>query len=75
MTYEKANVTIDQNQPIFMGMDVHKTKWSVCFIHQGEIVGQYLGESLRYMPHDGSMGSKIFSAENVLGKLVVPLPS
>jgi len=29
---------LDSTQPVFVGLDVHKTKWSVCIIHQDEVI-------------------------------------
>jgi len=29
---------LDSTQPIFVGLDVHKNKWSVCIIHQDEVI-------------------------------------
>ncbi len=29
---------LDSTQPIFVGLDVHKSKWSVCIIHQNEVI-------------------------------------
>src|SRR5579884_3849987 len=32
---------IDKSQPVYLGIDVHKKTWSLCFIHQDRIVGQF----------------------------------
>lgn len=29
---------LDPTQPIYVGLDVHKSKWSVCVIHQDEVI-------------------------------------
>ena len=29
---------LDHSQPIYVGLDVHSTKWSVCIIHQDEVI-------------------------------------
>ena len=29
---------LDSTQPIYVGLDVHKNKWSVCIIHQDEVI-------------------------------------
>ena len=29
---------LDSTQPIYVGLDVHKSKWSVCIIHQDEVI-------------------------------------
>lgn len=35
---KKSELKVNQGYPVFMGIDVHKNKWSICLIHQGEIV-------------------------------------
>jgi transposase len=36
---KRANITaIDQAQPIYMGMDIHKRRWSICLIHKGVVI-------------------------------------
>ena len=37
----KGKLSIDQNQPIFIGIVVHKSKCSVCFIHLDEVIGNF----------------------------------
>ena len=42
MTITKRNIrpTLDKTQPIYMGMDVHKSSWSICLIHCGQVLGR-----------------------------------
>ncbi|MBF0316510.1 MAG: hypothetical protein HQK52_24050 [Oligoflexia bacterium] len=41
MTKLKNGVSIDKNQAILVGIDVHKNKWSVCIIHQEVVIGKF----------------------------------
>ncbi len=38
MARSKLINRLDLTQPIFVGLDVHKNKWSVCIIHQDEVI-------------------------------------
>ena len=38
MARSKLISNLDNTKPIYVGLDVHKTKWSVCIIHQDEII-------------------------------------
>jgi transposase len=38
MARSKLINKLDSTQPIFVGLDVHKNKWSVCIIHQDEVI-------------------------------------
>jgi len=33
-----SKVKLDQTQPIYIGMDVHKKKYSISFVHQGQFI-------------------------------------
>jgi len=41
MSRSKIINKLDPSQPIYIGLDVHKNKWSVCIYHQDEIVEQH----------------------------------
>jgi transposase len=40
MTKEKTKLVMDKSQPIFVGIDVHKKKWSICLIHCRVVIGR-----------------------------------
>ncbi len=41
MTRKLNNNRSENNQPIYVGIDVHKKHWSICLIDWDEIVGQF----------------------------------
>lgn len=41
MARSKIINQLDSTQPIFIGLDVHKNKWSVCIYHQEEVIEQH----------------------------------
>ena len=41
MANQKTNETLNPNQPIFVGLGVHKTKWSVLIFHCDEEIGHF----------------------------------
>jgi len=41
MARSKFISSLDSTQPIYIGLDVHKTKWSVCIIHQDEVIEEH----------------------------------
>lgn len=41
MPERKSSIILDKTQPVFMGIDVHKKKWSVCFVHCEEMIGRF----------------------------------
>jgi transposase len=65
MARSKLINKLDSTQPIYVGLDVHKNKWSVCIIHQDEVIENHTipGE---YQPLKSLLAKynqfKIFSA-------------
>ena len=41
MTQDTMAKKLDSSQPIFIGIDVHKKSWCVCFVHQDEVLGTF----------------------------------
>jgi len=41
MASKKCNIVLNKMQPIYLGIDVHKNRWSLCFVHQEEIIGVF----------------------------------
>ena len=39
MTKMKLAQKVDEKQIIYLGIDVHKKQWSVCFVTDGEVLG------------------------------------
>jgi len=37
----KKNIKLDKNQPIYLGIDVHKNSWSLSIIHCNELMGRF----------------------------------
>lgn len=65
----KNRVTnLDKNQPLFVGIDVHKTTWAVCIYHQGVILwhGTIRGEIAEllklFQPYTGMVINSVYEA-------------
>jgi transposase len=41
MASQNFIANLDQNLPVFVGMDVHKNKWSICIIHHDEVIEKH----------------------------------
>jgi transposase len=41
MARSKIISKLDSTQPVYIGLDVHKSKWSVCIYHQDEVIEQH----------------------------------
>jgi hypothetical protein len=41
MTRKLNDERSENNQPFYVGIDVHKKHWSICLIDRDEIVGQF----------------------------------
>jgi transposase len=41
MAKSNFKLNLDLSQPIYVGLDVHKNKWTVCVIHQEQVIEKH----------------------------------